>query len=128
MPRQLRKTIALVFVVACLGLSVWLLFVRQSGGVRFADSWNAVLLCAECGNKFKAKASLTSDVAAQICPKCGKKTAWEAKHCSKCNLDFVPKLAGEPPRPEAIPTCPRCGKSRYVSSVLPEGAVPPPPD
>ena len=122
--RQLRQVIALVVVVVCLGASVWLLFVRESGGARRADSWNAVLLCTECAHRFAATVSLGSSPGAHVCPKCGKTTAWEAKHCSRCNLDFVPKLVGDPPRPQNLPTCPRCGSDRHASSALWDGTSP----
>ena len=123
--RQVRQVIALLVVVIGLGGSVWLLFVRGSGGVRFANSWNAVRLCTECGHKFAATVTIDSSLDAQACPKCGKTAAWEAKHCSKCNIDFVPKLVGNPPRPQNLPTCPQCGSDRYASSALWDGAGPP---
>jgi ribosomal protein L40E len=113
-----QKILLSVAGVALIGAGlVWYFF---GGGGHFEpNSWNATLQCSKCGYRFNGNAKLTFPVEAQVCPKCGAKAAWEVKYCSACKLVFLPKLVGDPPRPEAMPVCPKCGSNQHVGAYVP---------
>jgi hypothetical protein len=117
----LTAVAAVLFIAA--GVVLYLHF-RRTGPGTDRTSWGAYLECADCGHKFGADVQLAFPIKAQRCSKCGKEAAWELRHCTKCNVDFLPEMTGNPPRPVSIPKCPKCGSDRAVTSLMPDGTAP----
>lgn len=114
-----RQKIGLVIVVVAVVITAIAIIKnlesRDPGTSR--EAWNSIVMCKDCGHMWPLQLNINDPLAAKSCPKCQKAAGWEARYCTKCNEYFVPELTGDPPRPVAIPKCPKCGDDKKVTAV-----------
>lgn len=115
---NLPKVLLAVAVFAAAG---FIYYLRTGGGERadFATT-ERHLVCTACGAEFDADVKLGDEGKPQVCPKCKAAAGWPLRYCSACDFKFPPPLAGDPPHPEPMPACPKCGSNKSVGAYIPE--------
>ena len=106
MDEQTKKNLVIGVTVVCL-FAASILFYRSffggSGGAGAAGDGQAALMCTSCGgfevsmDEFREMISqqapgammMAAGTVAMECPKCGKKTCYQARKCKKCETIFV---------------------------------------
>lgn len=118
----MSKTLQIAAIVVILAVAVVVYFVRRPGMQSFTarSDFTVPLQCAACKTQFNATVD-AADEPPYKCKACGAESAWRARMCRKCNEVFVPPVAGDPPLPPAIASCPKCGSQAT-------GAAPPYPE
>lgn len=116
--RSLKVVVAVVVFVAA---GVIFFFNREaSDALPNQSKWQAELECSACQHRFNTTVKIEASGDALECPSCRKRAGWPLKYCFACDHKFSPKLVGDPPRPEAMPTCPKCGTNKNVGAAIPD--------
>jgi DNA-directed RNA polymerase subunit RPC12/RpoP len=121
MTEETKKYLAIGLVVICLGFA-GVMFYRtlfDTGPVK-AEGMSA-LLCTQCGgfeipadefrelmNKKAADMLMPGQTGAMECPKCGQKSCYTARKCTRCESIFAIGQAKDLKYPDR---CPKCGFS-----------------
>jgi hypothetical protein len=116
--RLLKVAVAVVFFAAA--GTIFYLNRAKSEDVVDQSKWKAELECHACKHRFNTTVEIDVSGDALECPKCRKRAAWPLKVCFACDHKFAPKLVGDPPRPEAMPSCPKCGTNKNVGAAIPD--------
>ena len=126
MDEQAKKYLVIGLTVVCLSVAGTLFYRSFFGGSSTGGNTGdrqIALMCASCGgfevsiDEFREIMSqqgpdlmmmMPGQAAAMECPKCGKKSCYQAQKCKKCQNIFVFGQARDKNYPDR---CPKCGFS-----------------
>ncbi len=107
---------AAVLVLLIAGV-IYVARMKSGETITSQTEYNTVLRCQSCGYTFKAQLDVDDELP-RPCEKCGKSAAWRLKICRQCGTLFLPPVSGDPPRPPAVATCPKCGSQATGAAPL----------
>ena len=120
MDEQTKKNLVIGVTVVCLFVASILFYRSFFGGSDGATGdGQAALMCTSCGgfevsmDEFREMISqqapgammMAAGTVAMECPKCGKKTCYQARKCKKCENIFVTGQAKDKNYPDRCPKC-----------------------
>ncbi len=121
MSRSARQGLLAVLGILALGGAGYFFLSGQRGEAAIPRQITTFGVCLSCKKEAELKHSF-AEVPPYRCPTCGTDAFYPLMFCNDCRTRFVPQPekvdASGPPRPPAVPICPKCRQGN-VSSYIP---------